>query len=97
MSTILTLHDPQTARGYYADGLWREDTLYSLLRDHAAARRTSLLGSPRARSKGTCMTATEGCSPASTAIFPRAAAAACRAITEELESNGIRRCVAASS
>jgi acyl-CoA synthetase len=38
MSTILTLHDPQTARGYYAEGLWREDTLYSLLRDHAAAR-----------------------------------------------------------
>ena len=38
MSTILTLHDPQTARAYYAAGLWREDTLYSLLRDHAAAR-----------------------------------------------------------
>ena len=38
MSTILTLHDPQTARAYYAEGSWRTDTLYSLLRDHAAAR-----------------------------------------------------------
>ncbi|MHB8666111.1 MAG: class I adenylate-forming enzyme family protein [Burkholderiales bacterium] len=38
MGTILTLHDPQTARAYYAEGLWREDTLYSLLRDHARAR-----------------------------------------------------------
>ncbi len=38
MSTILTLHDPQTARAYYAEGLWRGDTLYALLRGHAAAR-----------------------------------------------------------
>lgn len=38
MSTILTLHDPQTARAYYNDGLWQQHTLYSLLRDHAAAR-----------------------------------------------------------
>ncbi len=38
MSTVLTLHDPQTARAYYADGLWQEHTLYSLLREHAAAR-----------------------------------------------------------
>ena len=38
MSTILTLHDPQTAREYYAQDLWQQDTLYSLLRDHAAAR-----------------------------------------------------------
>jgi len=38
VSTILTLHDPQTARAYYAEGLWRGDTLYSLLRGHAAAR-----------------------------------------------------------
>ncbi len=38
MSTILTLHDPQTARAYYAEGLWREDTLYSLLREHAGSR-----------------------------------------------------------
>jgi len=38
VSTILTLHDPQTARAYYADGLWQEDTLYSLLRRHARAR-----------------------------------------------------------
>ena len=38
MSTILTLHDPQTARAYYAEGLWQQDTLYSLLRRHATAR-----------------------------------------------------------
>ena len=38
MSTILTLHDPQTACAYYADGLWHQDTLYSLLRQHASER-----------------------------------------------------------
>lgn len=38
MSTILSLHDPQTARAYYDQGLWQEDTLYSLLRRHAKAR-----------------------------------------------------------
>jgi acyl-CoA synthetase len=35
MSTILSLHDPQVARAYYAKGWWREDTMYSLLRRHA--------------------------------------------------------------
>jgi acyl-CoA synthetase len=38
MSTILTLHDPQTARGFYAQGWWRDDTFYSLLRRHAQER-----------------------------------------------------------
>lgn len=38
MSTILTLHDPQTARGYYAKGWWRDDTFYSLLERHAHER-----------------------------------------------------------
>jgi acyl-CoA synthetase len=38
VSTILTLHDPQTARRYYEAGFWRADTLYTLLRDHARAR-----------------------------------------------------------
>jgi len=38
MSTILTLHDPQTARHYYDRGVWRNDTLYTLLRAHANAR-----------------------------------------------------------
>ena len=38
VSTILTLHDPRIARRYYADGHWRDDTLYTLLRDHAKAR-----------------------------------------------------------
>ena len=38
MSTILTLHDPQVARAYYAKGWWREDTLYSLCRRHARER-----------------------------------------------------------
>lgn len=38
MKPLLTLHDPATARAYYAAGLWREDTLYGLLARHAAAR-----------------------------------------------------------
>lgn len=38
MSTILTLHDPQTARRYYAEGVWRDDTMYSLLCRHARMR-----------------------------------------------------------
>jgi acyl-CoA synthetase len=37
-NTLLTLHDPAAARRYYAAGLWRADTLYTLLRDHAARR-----------------------------------------------------------
>src|SRR6266481_5632271 len=37
-NTLLTLHDPAAARRYYAEGLWRADTLYTLLRDHAARR-----------------------------------------------------------
>src|SRR5437667_7105786 len=36
--TLLTLHDPAAARRYYADGLWRADTLYTLLAEHAARR-----------------------------------------------------------
>ena len=36
-NTLLTLHDPAAARRYYAEGLWRDDTLYALLRRHAAA------------------------------------------------------------
>ncbi|MGZ8266077.1 MAG: class I adenylate-forming enzyme family protein [Burkholderiales bacterium] len=38
MSTLLTLHDPQIARRYYAEGYWREDTLYTLLCKHARER-----------------------------------------------------------
>jgi acyl-CoA synthetase len=38
MSTILTLHDPQIAREYYARGWWCDDTLYSLLQRHAQER-----------------------------------------------------------
>jgi acyl-CoA synthetase len=37
-NTILGLHDPTAARRYYAQGLWREETLYTLLRAHAARR-----------------------------------------------------------
>jgi acyl-CoA synthetase len=37
-NTLLTLHDPALARRYYAEGLWRTDTLYTLLCDHAARR-----------------------------------------------------------
>ena len=35
---ILTLHDPQVARHYYAEGHWREDTLYGLMQHHARVR-----------------------------------------------------------
>jgi acyl-CoA synthetase len=38
MSTILTLHDPQIARSFYAKGWWREDTFYALLKRHARER-----------------------------------------------------------
>ena len=37
-NTLLTLHDPEAARRYYAAGLWREDTLYTLLQRHAGSR-----------------------------------------------------------
>jgi acyl-CoA synthetase len=35
---FLTLHHPADARRYYANGLWRDDTFYSLLLTHAQAR-----------------------------------------------------------
>ena len=38
MSTLLTLHDPQIAREYYARGVWRADTLYSLVCEHSRLR-----------------------------------------------------------
>src|SRR5262245_42583748 len=37
-NTLLTLHDPAAAQRYYADGVWRDDTFYTLLAKHAAAR-----------------------------------------------------------
>ncbi|HEV2302073.1 MAG TPA: class I adenylate-forming enzyme family protein [Stellaceae bacterium] len=37
-NTLLTLHDPAAAREYYGRGLWREETLYTRLRGHAASR-----------------------------------------------------------
>jgi acyl-CoA synthetase len=37
-NTLLTLHDPAAARRYYAEGLWRDDTFYTLLQRHAAER-----------------------------------------------------------
>ena len=37
-NTLLTLHDPAAGRRYYAAGLWRDDTFYTLLQQHAAAR-----------------------------------------------------------
>jgi acyl-CoA synthetase len=37
-NTLLTLHDPEAALRYYAEGLWRRDTLYTLVADHAARR-----------------------------------------------------------
>lgn len=38
MRPYLTLHNPTYARSYYADGLWTEDTFYSLLAGHAEQR-----------------------------------------------------------
>lgn len=35
MRPFLTLHDPARARSYYERGLWRDDTFYTLLADHA--------------------------------------------------------------
>jgi acyl-CoA synthetase len=37
-NTLLTLHDPAAARRYYAQGLWRDDTFYTLLLKHVASR-----------------------------------------------------------
>ena len=37
-NTLLTLHDPEMAQRYYAQRLWRHDTLYSLLWQHAERR-----------------------------------------------------------
>lgn len=38
MNTVLTLHDPRHARGYYETGVWQDQTMYSLLQSHARAR-----------------------------------------------------------
>jgi acyl-CoA synthetase len=38
MKPILTLHDPATAAAYYAAGLWREQSCYRLMSDHAKKR-----------------------------------------------------------
>jgi acyl-CoA synthetase len=35
MNTILTLHNPQQARAYYASGVWQDKTLYAMLEQHA--------------------------------------------------------------
>jgi acyl-CoA synthetase len=37
-STVLTLLNPREAQRYYAQGVWRHDTLYTLLQTHAQAR-----------------------------------------------------------
>ncbi|MGB8433225.1 MAG: class I adenylate-forming enzyme family protein [Burkholderiales bacterium] len=37
-NTVLTLLNPREAERYYADGVWRKDTLYSLLQSHARER-----------------------------------------------------------
>ena len=41
MSRLLTLHDPEAARRYYADGVWTADTFYTLMEGHAAGRPTA--------------------------------------------------------
>lgn len=37
-NTLLTLHDPQAAKAWYEANIWREDTFYSLLKQHAQQR-----------------------------------------------------------
>ena len=37
-NTLLTLHDPVAAQRYYAEGLWRGDTFYTLLQQHVRQR-----------------------------------------------------------
>ncbi len=47
---MLTLHDPQKARDNYLLGAWQQDTLFTLLREHARCRPTSVaLRDPHAR------------------------------------------------
>ena len=38
MSTLLTLHNPHTARRYYDAGWWQNDTMYTLAAHHARVR-----------------------------------------------------------
>ena len=38
MGKILTLHDPRSARAYYLNGVWLQDTMYALLCKHAGER-----------------------------------------------------------
>ncbi|WP_416139194.1 class I adenylate-forming enzyme family protein [Halomonas sp. HK25] len=38
MKPLLTMHNPAVARQYYIDGYWKQDTYYSLLRQHAHAQ-----------------------------------------------------------
>ena len=38
MKPLLTLHSPKQADAYYREGVWRDDTFYTLLAGHAAAR-----------------------------------------------------------
>jgi acyl-CoA synthetase len=38
MSTLLTLHNPRTARRYYDAGWWRDETMYALAAQHARTR-----------------------------------------------------------
>jgi len=38
MRPFLTLHDPAKAQAYYARGLWRPETFYALMAEHAASR-----------------------------------------------------------
>ncbi len=37
-NTVLTLLNPRDAERYYSEGVWRADTLYSLLQEHAKQR-----------------------------------------------------------
>lgn len=39
---MLTLHDPEQARRYYLDGSWQQDTLFTLLQQHAREQPNSV-------------------------------------------------------
>jgi len=53
-NTLLALHDPAVAERYYAAGLWRRDTLYSLLCEHMARRPQAFALRDRSRRLNWC-------------------------------------------
>ena len=48
MSAILTLHDPDRAAQYYANGYWKRETLYALLQQNARCDQIACVARQRA-------------------------------------------------